>query len=284
MIVKSIKTHKITTLDKDLIKILDKYIKKLNDGSVVVIVSKIVAITQGRVLKINEEEKEKIIKKEAQYFIPKEEHKFGLFVTINNNHLTYSSGIDESNGNGYDILWPKNPQKSANQAREYLKKKFNLKKIGVIITDMAALPLRWGIIAGEIAYSGFNPLKILTGTPDVFGRKFKYTKVGILNGLAAAAGVVMGEGAEQTPLGIIEDIPFVEFQDRNPTEQELRDLVIEPENDLYGSMIKNANWKKGGEAGARTLNRHDFVIPMSSLPIFTQLKSSNGNCRDGFGK
>lgn len=246
MQVTSIKTHKITTRDKDLLKILDKYIKKLSDRSIVAIVSKIVAITEGRVLKMTEEEKDEIIKKEAQYFIPKEEHKFGLYVTINNNHLTYSSGIDESNGNGYHILWPKNPQKTANKIREYLKKRFNIKNVGVVITDMAALPLRWGIIAGEIAYSGFNPLKILTGKSDVFGRKFLYTKVGILNGLAAAAGVVMGEGAEQTPLGIIEDIPFVEFVDRNPTEQELKDLIIEPANDLYGSMMKKANWQKGG--------------------------------------
>lgn len=246
MKVTSVKTHKITIADRDLIKILDKYIKKLGDRSVVVIVSKIAAITQGRAAKLSEQEKEELIKKEAQYFIPKEEHKFGLFVTINNNHLTYSSGIDESNGNGYHILWPKNPQKTANTVREYLKKKFNLNNVGVIITDMTALPLRWGIIAGEIAYSGFNPLKVLTGKPDVFGKKFLYTKVGILNGLAAAAGVVMGEGSEQTPLGIIEDIPFVEFQNRNPTEQELKDLIIEPENDLYGSMIKNANWQKGG--------------------------------------
>lgn len=246
MKVTAIKTHKITIKDKDLLKILDQYVKKLTDGSVVVIVSKIAAITQGRVVKLSEKDKETLIKKEAQYFIPKEEHKFGLYVTINNNRLTYSSGIDESNGNGYHILWPKNPQKTANKVREYLKKKFNIKNVGVIITDMTALPLRWGIIAGEIAYSGFNPLKILTGKPDVFGKKFLYTKVGILNGLAASAGVVMGEGAEQTPIGIIEDVPFVEFQDRNPTAKELKDLIIEPENDLYGSMIKNANWQKGG--------------------------------------
>lgn len=246
MKVTSVKTHKITIEDKDLLRILDKYVKKLTDRSVVVIVSKIVAITEGRVMKISEEEKDKIIKKEAQYFIPKEEHRFGLYVTINNNRLTYSSGIDESNGDGYHILWPENPQKIANKVREYLKKKFNIKNVGVIITDMTALPLRWGIIAGEIAYSGFNPLKILTGKPDVFGKKFLYTKVGILNGLAAAAGVVMGEGAEQTPLGIIADIPFVEFQNRNPTEQELKDLIIEPANDLYGSMIQKANWQKGG--------------------------------------
>lgn len=242
MIIKSIKTHKITTSDKDVLVILDKYIKKLKDGSVVIIASKIISITEGRVVKLSEKDLENLIKKEADEYISKEFHKYNLYITIKNNHLTYSSGIDESNGNGYQILWPKNAQKSANKIRAFLRKKFKIKNLGIIITDMTALPLRWGIIAGEIAYSGFNPLRDLTGTPDIFGKNFKYTKVGILNGLAASAGVVMGEGAEQTPIGIITDVPFVEFIDRNPSKKELESLVIDPENDLYGPMLVNAPW------------------------------------------
>lgn len=244
MYIKAIKTHKIKSADRDILEVLDKYIKKLDEKSVVVIASKIISICEGSVVKLSESELEDLIKQEAQQYIPKEYHKYKLLITIKNNHLTYSSGIDESNGNGYQILWPKDAQKSANSARSFLKKKFGLKNLGIIITDMTVLPLRWGIIAGEIAYSGFNPLRDLTGAPDIFGRKFKYTKVGILNGLAAAAGVVMGEGAEQTPIGIIADIPFVEFQDRNPTKKELDNLVIDPENDLYGPLFKSAPWKK----------------------------------------
>lgn len=246
MIVSSIKTHKITLEDKDILKILDAHIKNLEERSVVVIASKIIAITQGRVAKMTQEELESFIKSEAQEYIPKELHKHKLYITINNNHLTYSSGVDESNGNGYHILWPENIQDVTNSIRSHLRKKFQLKSVGVIVTDMAALPLRWGLIAGEIAYSGFKPLNDLTGTPDIFGNNFKYTKVGILNGLAASAGVVMGEGAEQTPLGIITDVPFVEFVDNDPTQEELNSLIIKPEEDLYGPMISAAPWKKGG--------------------------------------
>lgn len=246
MQVKSIKTHKITAADKDLFKILDQYVKDFKDGSILVIASKIVSITQGKVAKLTEDQKDQLIKKEAQYFIPKKQHKYNLYVTITRDLLTYSSGIDESNGDGYSVLWPEDPQKVVNQVRAYLKKRFDLKRVGVIITDMAAIPLRWGVIGGAIAYSGFQPLKDLAGKPDVFGREFKYTKVGILNGLAAAAGVVMGEGAEQTPLGIISDIPFVEFVMRNPTKKELKDLMIKPNEDLYGPMITSAPWQKGG--------------------------------------
>ena len=246
MVIKTIKTHKITIKDNNLFKILDKYVKKLNEGSILVIASKIVAITQGRVVNPAEVDVDMLIKKEADLFIPKELHKNKLFITIKNNILTFSAGIDESNGNGYLVLWPDNPQKVANDIRKYLSKKLKVKKMGIIITDMTALPLRWGVIGGAIAYSGFKSLHDLRGKPDVFGRKYKFTKVGILNGLSAAASVVMGEGAEQTPMAIISDIPFVEFVDKDPSQSELNSLMISPEEDIYGPLFKNAPWQKGG--------------------------------------
>ena len=46
-------------------------------------------------------------------------------------------------------------------------------------------------------------------------------------------------------MAIISDLPFVEFQDRNPTQKELKELCISPEEDLYGPFLKNVQWKKG---------------------------------------
>lgn len=244
MKVTAIKTHKITVRDSDITKVLDQYLPDLKENSIVVIVSKIIAIAEGRIFQASLEQLEEIIKKEADQYLPKEVNKYNLYITIKNNYLTFSSGIDESNvENGY-VLWPKNPQGSANLIRQYLAKKYSLKNIGVIITDMAALPLQRGIIGGAIAFSGFKPLNDITGTPDLFGREFKYTRVGIYNGLAAAASVVMGEGAEQTPIGLIEDIPFVEFVDRDPSEEELRSIRISFDEDLYGPMLKALDWEK----------------------------------------
>ena len=47
------------------------------------------------------------------------------------------------------------------------------------------------------------------------------TKSNVVDALAESAVAVMGEGSEQTPLAIIRDVPFVQFQDRNPTNKEL---------------------------------------------------------------
>lgn len=242
----AIRTHKITIKDQDINLILDKYISSLSENTVVVIASKIVAICEGRVASLTDQEKDELIIKESQYYLPKEQHKFKLFLTIKENFLTYSSGLDESNGNGKYVLWPKDPQKSSNKIREYLRKKHNLKNLGVIITDMAAIPLQFGVIAGAIAYSGLKPFKDLTGTEDLFGKPFKYSNEGIVQGLAASAGVVMGEGSEQTPLATIEDIPFVEFIDQDPSKEELDSLKIGLDQDLYGPLISAVEWKKGG--------------------------------------
>jgi dihydrofolate synthase / folylpolyglutamate synthase len=248
MNVKSIKTHKITTKDTDILSVLDKYIKNLKEGSVIVVASKIVAITQGRVLRLTPEEKEELIKKEADFYIPKVQHAFNLYITIKNNYLTYSSGMDESNVEEGVVLWPENPQKVANEIRAYFKKKFQLKKLGIIITDMSAIPLKWGLIAAWIAYSGFEPVNNQTGQPDIFGRNFNYTWEGIATGLAVAAGVVMGEGSQQTPIGVIEDVPFVKFVSHDPSKEELEKQIVKPENDLFGPMLTAAKWEKGGNS------------------------------------
>ena len=242
MIVVPVKTHKISTSDK-LFGILDKYITELSENSVVAVTSKIVSITQGRVVKMEDADKDELIKQESQYYLPREENPYHVSLTITNNTLIASAGIDESNADGNYVLWPENPQNSANKIREHLQQKFKLKNVGVIITDSKTTPLRWGVTAIAIAYSGFEPLIDYIGKEDLFGRKFVFEKMSVIDNFASAAAVVMGEGAEQTPIAIFTDIPFVRFVEANPTGEELK---ISLEEDLYGTILKNAPWKKGG--------------------------------------
>jgi putative folate metabolism gamma-glutamate ligase len=245
MKVTPIKTHKITVDDSDLIKILDKYLIIFPEKSVLAITSKIVSITEGRFVKIGGVDKDELIKKESQFYLPREQNPYNVSITIARNMLAATAGIDESNGDGYYILWPKDPQRTANDVCRYLKRRFSLKDVGVIITDSKTTPMRWGVTAIALAYSGFKPLKDYIGKKDLFGRKFEFEKLSIVDSLAGAASVVMGEGAEQTPMAIISDLPFVEFQDRNPTVKELKELCISIDEDLYGPFLKNMKWKKG---------------------------------------
>lgn len=246
MKVRSIKTKRIIPgKDKDIFFILDKYLPKPKERSVVAVTSKIVAICQGRVADPEKETRDELAEKEADFYLPRELNRYNFMLTIKKNTMIASAGIDESNAAGYLILWPKDPQKAADQIRDHLKKRFRLKNIGVIITDSKLTPLRWGVTGVSIAHSGFLALNDYRKKPDIFGRKLKVTQVNVAEALAVCAVLLMGEGKEQTPMAVIEDLPFVKFQDRNPSKKELKNLKIDLKEDVYGSILTAIKWKKG---------------------------------------
>lgn len=243
-----IKTHKIVPgKDRDIFAVLDTYLPRPKERTVVAVTSKIVAICEGRTLPLEPEKKDSIIIREAEWYLPRSSSKYNVMLTIKRNAITFSSGVDESNSAGHFVLWPKDPQKSANAIREHLVKKYKKKHIGVIITDTTSVPLRWGQRGVFVlAHSGFSALNSYIGKPDLFGRPFKMTSAAIADALGTAAVLVMGEGAEQTPLAVVEDIPFVKFQERNPTRTELAKLRMPLADDLYAPLLKAVKWQRGG--------------------------------------
>jgi len=55
----------------------------------------------------------------------------------------------------------------------------------------------------------------------------------------------MGEGTEQTPIVIMEDLPFVQFQDQNPTKTELENFYIAiAKDDLFAPFLNSVPWQK----------------------------------------
>lgn len=245
MIVKAYRTQKIK-LGDNLFAILDKYLPSLKEKDVVVITSKIVAICQGRVLKKDgKTTKFELAKKEAQYFLSEKYIVWGVHPTITNNVFTASAGIDESNGGGYWIFWPKDPMVEAKKIWDYLRTKNKIRKLGVVITDSKLTPLRRGITGFGIAWCGFKPLKDYIGKPDIFGYPLKVTKTNIVDSLSASAVTVTGEGNEQTPLAIIKDVPFVNFLNRKPTKTEINEMVIPLKEDIYSALLTSVKWEKG---------------------------------------
>ncbi len=245
MLIKAVKTKKIIPgKDKDIFLILGRYVRKLKEKSVVAVTSKIIAICQGRVVDPKITPKDELVKREADWYLPRHTNKYNFLLTIKDNTLVACAGIDQSNGAGNFILWPKNLQKTANAIRAFLKKKFKLKNLGVIITDSKLSPLRKGTTGVCIAHSGFSALNDYRRKPDLFGRKLKMTQANMAEGLAAAAVAVMGEGKEQTPIVIIENIPFIKFQKINPTKKELKILKLDLTEDLYGSVLTAVRWRK----------------------------------------
>lgn len=239
------RTHKIRIGD-NLFKILDKYLPQLGEKNVVIITSKIVAICQGRVVRNDGKvTRFDLAKKEAQYYLPEKYIVYGVHPTITNNVFTASAGIDESNGAGFWVLWPKDPMNEAKKIWGYLRDKNKIKKLGIVITDSKLTPLRRGVTGFGIAWCGFEPLKNYIGKPDIFGHQLKVTKTNIVDSLAASAVTVTGEGNEQTPLALIHDVPFVNFTNRPPTDEEVKEMTIPLEEDIYSALLTSVKWEKG---------------------------------------
>ena len=230
MIILPIKTRIFQEGD-DLFAFITDYFKKLPEKSVVVITSKIVALAERRTAEIkNVETKIKLIKSESELAIPTKY----VWLTIKDHMVMASAGIDESNANGKLILLPKNSFKTARIIRKALMQKFRIKHLGVLITDSRTVPLRAGITGVALGYSGFRGIKDYRGTPDIFGRKFHFSRTNVADGLATAAVLAMGEGNEQQPLAIIEGFP-IEFS--NITHS--KELRIDFQDDMYHPLFEH---------------------------------------------
>lgn len=246
MRIQPLRTHTITSDDRDLFAILDAHLTAFAEGSVLAITSKIVAIAEGRVVPMAGVDKQRLVADQAERYLPASDSKWGVSLTITNGMLIATAGIDESNSDGHFVLWPRDVQRSANAVRAYLVKRFSLSRVGVVITDSRTSPLRIGVTGVALAHSGFRALNDYVGVQDLFGRALRMTKVNVMDALATAAVLVMGEGNEQTPLAVIEDVPFVQFQERDPSPAELEQLRVAPEDDLYAPLLEHAPWQRGG--------------------------------------
>jgi putative folate metabolism gamma-glutamate ligase len=240
------KTKKIIPGDK-LFEILDESLPKLQERDVIVITSKIIAICQGRVVKNDGKiTKQDLMIKEADFYLPEEYVNYGIYMTIKNNFVVASAGIDESNGDGYFILWPENLQQATNEIWEYLRKKHHVQHLGVVVSDSKIIPMRKGTSGVGLSWCGFEPLRNYIGSPDIFGHNLRVTKASLVDGIAASAVLNMGEGKEQTPIAVVSEISNINFVDRTPNAEELTEMSISPDEDVYGKIFSSVKWLKGG--------------------------------------
>jgi len=228
MIIQPIKTSIFKEGD-NLFTFIGRYFRRVPERSIIVVTSKIVALAEKRtVVAKNDKTKERLIRAESEFALPTKY----AWLTVKDGMVMASAGIDESNANGKLILLPKDSFKAAGFLRKKLRQKYGVKHLGVLITDSRTIPLRAGITGVALGYAGFRGLKDYCGRPDIFGRKFKFSRVNVADSLATAAVFVMGEGREQQPLAIIKKAP-VEFCHKIHG-QELR---IDIQDDMYRPLF-----------------------------------------------
>jgi dihydrofolate synthase / folylpolyglutamate synthase len=243
--VTGVKTERITAGATELLPLLERVIADVEDRSVIAITSKLVSLCEGSVIPVDQIDKEQLVVRESDLYLPATFSKYGHHFTITSNTLIPMAGVDESNGDGNYVLWPKDAQATASQVRAWARQRFELSHVGVVITDSTCHPLRRGTNGIMLAYSGFRALNDYVGRPDLFGRPFTVSQADVAGGLAAAAVLQMGEGAEQTPVAILTELPFVHFQDRDPTAEELATMIMPLAEDLFAPFLTSVQWREG---------------------------------------
>lgn len=121
-------------------------------------------------------------------------------------HVMANAGIDASNvgtGNpGKVLLLPEDPDASAAAIRIRLTATLGV-KVAVVISDSFGRPWRLGTTDVAIGVAGMAALIDQRGQPDRDGRAMEVTQVAVADAIAAAAGLVMGEGGEGIPAVIV---------------------------------------------------------------------------------
>ncbi len=212
------------------------------EGDIIAISSKVVSIDEGRCVPLAGTDKKKLVQSEAYWFLSVPHSKYRHLFTIAKGILVGSAGIDESNGSDHYVLYPKDPFASAKRLRRMIMKEYGLTNIAVIITDSTSMPLRRGAIGIALAWDGIDPLRDYRGTIDLFGRCIRIEMANLIDGLAAAAVLEMGEGNECTPVAIIRGAKNISFRNRPKSGDQ---LMVAPEDDLFAPLLWNKKWKKG---------------------------------------
>ena len=132
------------------------------------------------------------------------EHRLGLVMA--------NAGIDQSNVASPDdpqwaSLLPVDPDGSAAMLRERLSQTFGA-PVAVIISDSFGRAWRRGTCGVAIGAAGLPSLMDLRGSPDLYGRELQVSVTGHADEIAAAASLVMGQGAEGQPVVIVRGLTW----------------------------------------------------------------------------
>ena len=120
-----------------------------------------------------------------------------LICETHHGFICANAGVDRSNvGGGEKVtLLPRNPDASARRLASEL-------GCGVIVTDTFGRVWREGLVDVAIGVAGLSPFLDYRGAADRYGYPLQATILAAVDGLAAAAGLVMGKTAD-TPAVLV---------------------------------------------------------------------------------
>lgn len=217
----------------------------LQPGDILVLAQKIVSKAEGRYARLDEvvvsepaarlaAETDKdpriveLILRESRCVV---RQRPGLIVTeTHHGFVMANAGIDQSNVRNDEgevaLLLPVDSDASARRLRAAMEARFGA-PIGVIVSDSVGRAWRLGTVGLALGSSGPIPLQDLRGLPDREGRAMLSSQVGLVDQLAAAAVLVMGEADEGTPVVRIRGFRW------EPVDTPASELVRPAKDDLF---------------------------------------------------
>ena len=236
-------------LAKMIVETARKENVSIDSGDVIVVAQKVVSKAEGRVTQLRNvkpseravdvakitlrdprlvelalKETKEIVKASQETLIVK--NKRGL--------ICINSGIDKSNVVGEDsyALLPEDSDQSAEKIRSQIMD-LTGKKVAVIIGDTYSRPFRKGQVEFAIGLAGVNPFKDYRGQKDLFDYVLKVKNVAVVDEIACAAELVMGQGDEGIPVAIVKNVQRAELNGAFSAE----DLNISKEEDLFKGTL-----------------------------------------------
>lgn len=192
------------------------------DGDIVVIAQKIVSKSEGRLVRLadvtpgdaarelagktgREPQMAQLILDESEAIL--RASPAAIIARHRTGHVLANAGIDASNVEGGDggtvLLWPVDPDASARAIRSELQALAG-KRLAVVIADSMGRAWRIGTVGTAIGCAGLTVLDDRRGLDqDLFGRTLQATVIAVADAVAAAAVLVMGEGAQGTPAALV---------------------------------------------------------------------------------
>lgn len=214
----------------------------LENHDVIALSSKVVSIGEGRCIPMAEVSQDELITREADQYLERSETPGGFVLhTLKQGTLIPNAGIDPF-GEHY-ILWPEDPQKSAESLLAWFKKTYQIEHLYLIITDSRSVLLRRGVVGIAIAWAGFEPVYDNRVRTDLLGNPSAGSQTNIPDALAAAAVYAMGEANEGTPLVRIRNAPYLK-EAQTKRKEEFNSYTFLMEEDIFAPFLTRAPWKK----------------------------------------
>lgn len=114
-----------------------------------------------------------------------------------------SGAADSSGADDQVLLLPLNCDLSAARLRTALAPEHP----AIVISDSFGRPWREGVVNVALGVAGIAALRDQRGERDRYGRVMQTTQVAVADAIAAAAGLLMGEGDEGRPVILLRDLP-----------------------------------------------------------------------------